>query len=38
MGVRAKQTGGEGFVAFHRSRRSGEAEETLPTIIIVAVH
>jgi len=38
MAVRAKQTGGDGFVAFHRSRRSGEAEETLPTTIIVAVH
>ena len=35
---RAKQTGGDGFVAFHCFRRSGEAEATLPTTIIVAVY
>src|SRR5215210_994682 len=36
MAERAKQTGGDGFVAFQRSRRSGEAQATLPTTIIVA--
>lgn len=36
MGERTKQTGGDGFVAFHRFRGSGEAEATLPTTIIVA--
>src|SRR5215207_1693011 len=36
MAKRAKQTGGDGFVAFQRSRRSGEAQATLPTTIIEA--
>jgi DDE superfamily endonuclease len=36
MAARAKQTGDDGFVAFQRSRCSGEAEATLPTTTIVA--
>jgi hypothetical protein len=36
MGEQAERTGGDGYVAFHRLRRSGEAEAALPTTIIVA--
>lgn len=36
MGERAEGTGGDAYVAFHRLRRSGEAEAALPTTIIMA--